>query len=69
MLLHNAVNWAFGVSTKFILHIFIVGTDCHLSDKNLFTNDVTVLAKCSQLKIKLLGHFLDILSDTPQIPS
>jgi hypothetical protein len=61
MLLHNAVNCVYGVSTKFILHIFIVGTDCHLSDKNLFTNDVTVLAKCSQLKIKLRGHLLDIL--------
>ena len=61
MLLHNAVNWVYGVSTKFILHIFIVGADFHLSDKNLFKSDVAVLAKCSQLKIKLRGHLLDIL--------
>ena len=31
------------------------------SDKNLFKSDVAVLAKCSQLKIKLRGHLLDIL--------
>ena len=69
MLLYNAFNWAYGAATKFILHIFIVGTDCLLTDKNLFTSDATVLAKCNQLNIKLRGHLLDILLDTPKILS
>ena len=57
----NAVNWAFGVSTKCILHILIVSMDCHLNDKNLFKSAINILAKCSQLKIKLRGHLLVIL--------
>ena len=69
MLLYNAFNWAYGATTKFKLHIFIVGTDCHLSDKNLFTIDANILAKCNQLNIKLRGHLLDILLDTPKILS
>jgi len=35
--------------------------DCHLNDKNLFKSAVNILAKCSQLKIKLRGHLLVIL--------
>ena len=69
MLLYNAFNWAYGATTKFKVYIFIVGTGCHLSDKNLFTSDANILAKCNQLNIKLRGHLLDILLDTPKILS